>query len=346
MPPMRRISLHSHRRVYCHECPSSPLPREWSLRTPCTCRVASTTCCTRLHRQSCDSRRSYVRLHWPEWGTVVGIGCHRNPGWALCVRWRTVCAACTPRMSVVGTSRYGSRSNQRIQNHFPLSLVPLRHFGTTSGTPRSTHRCDLDERCGGVPIDHLWGWGSWSLHHVSTWGCMPWWWWNIDCIHAYHWWWTFSRLHWIHLSHRIWDWSVPLPHRSSHPVVEPTVCCQNRCWDGSPSWCASPSPTPCTCLLARCDSTWVHIQVTSRSHHSIVPVIPCDRSVRMPYCVSFHVSSPRCSGNRVSDVVACHRIHVHSTHTRGTARSMPCFPRRDTCARLWDHWRVYVSLVF
>ena len=50
------------------------------------------------------------------------------------------------------------------------------------------------------------------------------------------------------------------------------------------------------------------------------------------------------SGKRVGDVVASHRIHVHSTRTRGTARSMLCFQQSDTFALLWDQQLVYEEL--
>ena len=78
--------------------------------------------------------------------------------------------------------------------------------------------------------------------------------------------------------------------------------------------------------------------MTNRSHRSSVPGIPCDRIVPMPYCVSFHASSPRCSGNRVGDVVAFHRTHVRPTRTSCTGHSTPCFLRTRT-------WRTLVQVV-
>ena len=89
----------------------------------------------------------------------------------------------------------------------------------------------------------------------------------------------------------------------------------------------------------------MHTRELNRSHHSIVP---CEtlRSKRSVCLIASHftsLSSPRCSDNRVSDVVASHQTCAHPTRTRGTVRSMPCFPRRDTCAHLWDHALVCVT---
>ena len=102
--------------------------------------------------------------------------------------------------------------------------------------------------------------------HVTTWGCMPWWWWNTGCIHASHSGCTSSLPHWTHPSHPSSGSSVPLPLRSFHPVIEPIIYCFHRFWGDSPSWCASYSSIPCTCFYPRCDNTWVHIRERNRSH--------------------------------------------------------------------------------
>ena len=162
MPPMRQISLHSHRRVHCRECSSPPPPHEWCVRIPCTCLVVFTTCCTHFHRPSCDSWWSCAHHRFPGWDTVASTGCHRCWGLSLCVRGRLVWGVCYPRMCGGKTSLCGIRSYLGIRTRFPPSPALPRRFCTIWGTHRSTPRCDLDARYEGVPIDHRWDWESWA----------------------------------------------------------------------------------------------------------------------------------------------------------------------------------------
>ena len=154
MPPILRISLHFAQIPCYHNCPLLSPPHELSPRIPCTCRVVFTTCWTHSHRKISDLQWSCAQLHLPEWDTVAGIGCHRYSGWPPCVKGSKVCGVCNPRMSVVGTSRHGNRSNHGKQNHFPPSLVPPQQFCTTSDNPPTNRRCDPCEWCEDVPIDH------------------------------------------------------------------------------------------------------------------------------------------------------------------------------------------------
>ena len=172
--PILRTPLHFDRRACYHKCALLPPSHELSLRTPCTCRVVSTTCCTSSGCSCSDVQWSCVCFHLSEWEIAAGIGCHRYWGLPLTVQGWKVLGVCIPRMSIEGTSQYGIRSIHCRHNHFLPSLVPLRHFCTISGNHSTNHRYDPCEWYEGVPIDNRWDWESWVSHPVSTWDCMPW----------------------------------------------------------------------------------------------------------------------------------------------------------------------------
>ena len=131
-------------------------------------------CCIRLHHPSYDLQWSCIHLHLPEWDIVVNTYYHRYCDWQLTDQGWKKWDVCNPRMSVVGTSRYGIRSILCRHIHFPRFLVLLRHFCTISDTHLPNHRCYRCEWYEDVSIDHRWDWVSWVPHPVSTWGCMPW----------------------------------------------------------------------------------------------------------------------------------------------------------------------------
>ena len=172
--PILRTSLHFDRRACYFVCPLFPQSHESLLRTLCTCRVVSTTCCIRLHHPSYDLQWSCVHLHLPEWDIVVDTYYHRYCDWQLTDQGWKKWDVCNPRMSVVGTSRYGIRSILCRHIHFPRFLVLLRDFCTISDTHLPNHRCYRCEWYEDVSIDHRWDWVSWVPHPVSTWGCIPW----------------------------------------------------------------------------------------------------------------------------------------------------------------------------
>ena len=89
-----------------------------------------------------------------KWDTVADIGVVIDySGWWLCVRWRERCGmACVLWMCQRGNISMWKPIHPSVdKTASPLSPVPLRHFCTTSGTPRSTHQCVLGVRCRGEP---------------------------------------------------------------------------------------------------------------------------------------------------------------------------------------------------
>ena len=167
-----------------------------------------------FHHPSYDLQWSCVCLHLPEGDIVVGICCNRYWDWQLIVQGWKVYDVCIPRMSIVETSRYGSRSIHCKQSHFLPSPVPPRYCCTTSDIHLPNHRCYPCGWCEDDPIDHWWDWVFWVPHPVSTWGCMPWWWWNTEDNHAFHSRCTFSLTHWTYQSHQSSSSMVPLSPRS------------------------------------------------------------------------------------------------------------------------------------
>ena len=295
MPPMRRISPHSHQRVYCHECPSPPLlPREkWSHSE----HLVLVGLFPPLVVHGCIAKNLAIRddlVCPPSLARMRDNRCrHRlsSKSGLSAVRPMTngVCCFCTPRMSVVGTSRYGIRSTQRTRSHCPLSLVPLRHFGTTSGTPLDplTHRCDLDERCKGVPNRssvrlRIFGISVMCQHEVVPHDGE----WNTDCNSRIPLRMNFFKISlnsFVSSNMRLIG-STSSSSLFSHPVVEPTTCCQKSLLRRKSFLVRfSFHPFLVHISLHGVDSTWVHTRELNRSHHSIVPVRPCDRIV--PYAL-------------------------------------------------------------
>ena len=130
-----------------------------------------------------------------------------------------------------------------------------------------------------------------------------------------------------------------------HLETEPIFSCHNRSWGKNPSWFASHSSTPCTCLHPRNDNKWVRTQGMIELHPTNVLRRLCDQTEPRTCCDVFLVSSPPCLWIQATIVFASLRIHVHSTRTRDNVHSMSCFLRRQIvwCLAGWQlaYWDVY-----
>ena len=163
-----------------------------------------------------------------------------------------------------------------------------------------------------------------ASHPVSTWGCMPWWWWNTGDNHACHWWYTSSPLHWTHQSHHSLSSIIPLYLHSSRPKAIPIISFHPySCVCGISSWFVSHSSTLCTCFHLRCDDKWVHTQGMIESHPKNVLLRLCNQKEWRTCFVMFLVSSSSCSW--IQAIAASFRIHEQSTRTRDNVHSMLYF---------------------